>query len=369
MTKQAVDAKNPIPRYLQVRQILEERIRSGLHRPGSQLPGERELARELRVSQMTVNKAILALVNDGWLYREHGKGTFVREDFRPPLPEVLQLGVVIHSDIRDALEDFYLGTLFRGMQCATERDRASLSILGAPGDTLYERLRTAPMDGFLVVDPREQDIASVNRLLHEGKRIIALSAFWPQLEAPLVDCDNRTGAAAAVEHLVALGHRRIAGVFTLMSSCHTQHRLGAYLDTLRNHNIHVPEPYIVTSGDVFPLSEEARQQVYQLLRLPRRPTAFFCGGYYLALEVMQAIREEGLRIPDDVSVVGFEDPVSAAHLTPPLTTVRQPLGDMGHLAAMKLLDWIKTHGEPPRSVVLRTGLVVRGSTAPTNEQI
>src|SRR5260221_13879302 len=93
-TRKRVDKSDPIPRYLQVRQILEENIRSGQYGTGGSLPGEREIARLLNVSQMTVNKAVLALVQDGWLHREIGNGTFVRRNFQPPGPEIRRIGCV-----------------------------------------------------------------------------------------------------------------------------------------------------------------------------------------------------------------------------------------------------------------------------------
>ncbi|MCS6829614.1 MAG: substrate-binding domain-containing protein [Armatimonadota bacterium] len=115
-------------------------------------------------------------------------------------------------------------------------------------------------------------------------------------------------------------------------------------------------------GDRKPASEATRRALRQMLHSSDRPTAFFCGGYYLALDVVRTAREEGLRIPEDLSVVGFDDPVSASLLSPPLTTVRQPLDEMGRLATLMLLQWL-TNMEPPRqSVVLPTQLMVRGST-------
>ncbi|HLV80803.1 MAG TPA: substrate-binding domain-containing protein, partial [Chthonomonadaceae bacterium] len=94
------------------------------------------------------------------------------------------------------------------------------------------------------------------------------------------------------------------------------------------------------------------------------PTAFFCAGYYTALETIDVIRAEGLRIPEDISLVAFDDPVSARHLTPPLTTVSQPLDAMGCLAMEKLLQWLTRGETPPRQDILPTQLVVRGSTQP-----
>src|SRR5579871_2494084 len=111
-----IDKKNPLPRYLQVRHLLETRIRTGTYRPGVRLPGERDLAQELGVSQMTVNKSILAMVDAGWLYREQGKGTYIAEGFRPPLPATLPIGIVSRVEAGRVQEDYYLGSLFRGIQ-------------------------------------------------------------------------------------------------------------------------------------------------------------------------------------------------------------------------------------------------------------
>lgn len=367
MSKLEVDNSNPIPRYLQVKSILEGWIRTGKYRPGARMPGERDIALELRVSQMTANKAILALVDAGWLYREQGKGTYVCRDFRPPLPAVLRIGVVAPLGEREAVNDIYLSSLFTGMQRAIVNAPVSLSLLEVHPDTMYGRLMEADMDGFLLAHIREQSIPTAQRLYQEGKQIVALGSAWEQLAAPFVDSDNRTGTRTAIQHLLALGHRRIAGVFSLVSTCNTQHRLQAYHETLKAYGLSLPADYSILGGHVFPLSEEARQQVRLLLRQHPAPTAFFCGGYNLALEVMRAIREEGLSIPDDIAIVGFDDPVSASHLTPPLTTVRQPLHEMGQMAMNMILKWLSTHTEPQRENILPTELVVRGSTASVSE--
>ena len=126
----------------------------------------------------------------------------------------------------------------------------------------------------------------------------------------------------------------------------------------------MPDRYVILGGDTYPLTEAARHQIRQLLRERPYPTAFICGGYNQALEIMRAIRDEGLAIPADISVVGFDDPVSAAHLAPPLTTVRQPLDEMGRMAMTKLSQWLATHTEPQRENVLPTELIVRCSTGP-----
>lgn len=362
MSIEVVDKNNPLPRYVQAKLIIQQRIRSGKYRPGERIPSERDLASELRVSQMTMNRALVELEKEGWLYREHGKGTFVPDSFCPPPPEMLQIGVVVHIPADRALEDFYLGSLFRGMQRAIANAPVSLSIIEVPADEIEEKLSDTLLDGLLVLDVLEQNVEKANRLFRSGLKMVVLGASWKGLEVPFVDSDNVGGTRSALEHLLNLGHRRIGGVFALPSTCNTQDRLRTFRDTLQKQGIHVDDTLILMEEELVSLSNAGRDRLRHLLRSSSRPTAFFCGGYYLALDVMRIAREEGLQIPRDLSVVGFDDPVSAALLTPPLTTVRQPLDEMGHLATLMLLQWLRNTELPRQSVVLPAHLMVRGST-------
>lgn len=362
MSVQTVDKNNPLPRYVQAKLIIQQRIRSGKYRTGERIPAERDLAKELRISQMTMNKAIISLVREGWLYREHGKGTFVPKDFCPPPPEILQIGVVVHIPANRALEDFYLGSLFRGMQRAVANAPVSLSIIEVPADAIEQRLSDASLDGLLVLDMLEGNVERANCLFRSGIKMVVLGASWDGLEVPFVDSDNVGGTRAAVEHLIHLGHRRIGGVFALPNTCNTQDRIRAFRDTLRAHAVDDTNAPLLIEEAVA-LSESRREELRQILRSPSRPTAFFGGGYYIALDVMSIASEEGLQVPADLSVVGFDDPVSAALLSPALTTVRQPLDEMGRLATLMLLQWLRNSEPPRQSVVLPTQLMVRSSTA------
>jgi len=367
MAKQLVNKNNPIPRYLQVMQLLEDRIRYGEYALGARIPGERELALEFQVSQMTVNKAILALVDSGCLYREQGRGTFVRSDFRPAGPTVAKVGVVVPISVDHVLDDFYMGSLFRGIQRAVANAPVSLSIMEAIGN-VGERLLSAPMDAFLIIGMLERDLPAVKQLHAAGKRAVVLGSHWDQMGTPFVDSDNIHGTKAALDHLLSLGHTRIAGVFALANTSNTIERIATFHAFQKEHGLDAPPEFAVIDEENYPtsghlLSNSARQQVHRLLRRENRPTAFFCGGYFLALETIEAIRSERLRVPDDVSVIGFDDPVSAAHLSPPLTTVRQPLDEMGRRAMTILMEWVQTHREPQRGEVLPTMLIPRASTA------
>jgi LacI family transcriptional regulator len=124
------------------------------------------------------------------------------------------------------------------------------------------------------------------------------------------------------------------------------------------------KPQWVLKGDEWRLSERHRTELIRLLSGPNRPTAIFAAGYYFALDVYAAAQTIGLRIGETLSVVGVDDPPSAAFLSPPLTTLRQPLVQLGHSAVTALVDRCRTDGAAPENRLLQAELVIRRSSGP-----
>lgn len=181
-------------------------------------------------------------------------------------------------------------------------------------------------------------------------------------DVPRVGASNWAGGLAATEHLLALGHRRI-GIITGPRELEcSEQRLEGYRSALTRAGVPV-DPDLVRYGDFYP--EGGRAGAEAFLDLPDPPTAVFAGADQQATGVYAAARARGLRLPDDLSVVGFDDLALCQWLHPQLTTVRQPMADMARVAARMVLDsrgpW--RQAEVP-SVELATELVVRESTAP-----
>ena len=181
------------------------------------------------------------------------------------------------------------------------------------------------------------------------------------VEVPTVGATNWSGGRHATEHLILLGHRRIgliAGPRELLCS---RARLDGYRAGLEAAGVAVDDELIAQGAFNH---ESGYAAGGRLLDLSDRPTAVFASSDEMALGVYEAARRRGLRVPDDLSVVGFDDLPAARWSSPPLTTVRQPLVEMGALAARTVLRLAR--GEPitTPSVELATELVVRDSTAP-----
>ncbi|HEX6523138.1 MAG TPA: LacI family DNA-binding transcriptional regulator [Streptosporangiaceae bacterium] len=183
----------------------------------------------------------------------------------------------------------------------------------------------------------------------------------PDPELPSVGATNWAGGLAATEHLISLGHRRIGAVAGPPDYLCSRARVDGYRSALDKAGIRF-DPALVRNGDFY--HEGGFSRGIELLSMSEPPTAIFAGSDQQAFGVYEAARQRGLRVPEDLSVVGFDDLPVARWVSPPLTTVRQPLTEMGRAAAQILSDLIE--GVPPRSrrVELSTELIVRESTAP-----
>lgn len=352
-----VDKTNLIPRYLQVRTILENKIRLGEMGPGQRIPSERDLAKDLDVSQMTVNKAVALLVRDGWLRREVGNGTFVNESLQVPAPAAVAIGFAIPPLSAAIEEDYFTSALLRGIQKASVDRPFSLRILDAHDECLADTIANSDLDGFIVVDLRDENREAIERLVAEGKRILILGASDDTVAAPFIDGDNTSGTTEAARHLLSLGHQRVVGLFALLETWNSKQRLHAFTQTVRNGLV------LVDFGNGRRLTDDTKRRLTDLLTGADAPTAVLCGGFFLALEVLRLVRSLGLEVPDDVSVTGYDDPAAAQYLNPPLTTVRQPLEEMGEQSVIHMYDWIHLGTTPPKRMIHRESLIIRSSTA------
>jgi LacI family transcriptional regulator len=190
--------------------------------------------------------------------------------------------------------------------------------------------------------------------------VIVDPAGQPGPKVPSVGATNWAGGLTATQHLIALGHERIAVIGGPPDVLCSRARMDGYRAAMSGAGLKV-RPGYVRSGDF--LSPAGYQQTTALLDLPSPPTAVFVCADQMALGAYEALYERGLRVPDDMSVVGFDDLDEARWAIPPLTTIRQPLTEMAGMGARMLLDLIGGEElETPR-VELATTLVVRSSTA------
>jgi LacI family transcriptional regulator len=191
--------------------------------------------------------------------------------------------------------------------------------------------------------------------------VVVDPAGLPAIDVPTIGATNWAGGLSATEHLLALGHRRIgfiAGPKRLRCSRARQDGYGAALAAA---GIDL-DPTLIQEGDFYHESGFACARA--LLGLKRRPTAIFASSDQMAFGVYEAARQRGLRVPDDISVVGFDDLPESRWTSPPLTTVRQPLAEMGLIAARTVMRLAAGEAIESPGIELATEFVARDSTAP-----
>lgn len=188
--------------------------------------------------------------------------------------------------------------------------------------------------------------------------IVMACEYFAGLQAPNVRIDNVAAAAAATDHLVHLGHRRIAMITGPSGNPLVKDRVKGYRQQMAKADLPVPADF-VARGDF--TVESGYHAMQKLLAHAHKPTAVFCANDEMAMGAIRAAKEAGKRVPHDLSVVGFDDIRFAEYFDPPLTTIRQPQREIGETAMRLILD-VFAKRNAPTSVVLPHALVVRGST-------
>jgi len=216
--------------------------------------------------------------------------------------------------------------------------------------------------GLEALAPTATNVDRVKEMIADGTPMVLINRSIPRVHGFAVTPDDRRGATAAVEHLVALGHRTIAHVGGPQTLSPGQDRYRGYAEAMREHDLEDEAKRLVVFADGF-IGGSGIEPARDLLARGAPFTAIFAANDLIALDCIDVLRDAGLQCPRDVSVIGFNDMPFADRLDPPLTTIRFSHYEMGRRAAELLLGQINGDTSAPRTVVLSTELVERRSTA------
>ncbi|MFF2149414.1 LacI family DNA-binding transcriptional regulator, partial [Kitasatospora sp. NPDC058190] len=323
-----------------------------------------EIAQEAGVSAPTVSKVLNGRADVAPATRErveellHRYGYRRRRGNRQTSP---LLELVFHE-----LESAWAVEVIRGVENAVREEGLSIVLSESaerhgPGQSWVDGVLARRPTGVVLV------LSDLDRSLREQLAsrdipfVVLDPAGDPGQDVPAVGTTNWDGGLAATRHLLDLGHRRIGLIGGPARMMCSRARADGYRAALDMTGIPY-DPALVREGDFH--HESGRRLGLELLRLPDRPTAVFAGNDLQALGLYEAARELGLRIPEDLSVVGFDDLPLARWVGPPLTTVRQPLTEMAETATHLVIDLARGVRPGTLRVDLATSLVERSSTAP-----
>lgn len=218
------------------------------------------------------------------------------------------------------------------------------------------------VDGIILA-PASEDDRNPDRVRRAGVPLVfidrEISGSATEFDAVLID--NAGGARLAVEHLVGLGHRDIAVISGPLDSTPGRERHEGFLAAMADAGLQVPDSYVEFGGFK---EHGGRQAMLRLLGQARPPTAVFVGSNLMTIGALHAVRALAARVPEEVSILGFDDHAFSDLLAPPLTVIRRPMEEQGTLAMKLLLNRVAGRIDAaPRRIVLDTELIVRGSTA------
>lgn len=256
----------------------------------------------------------------------------------------------------------YFSAVIRGVSTALAETRTQLQLVlvrdQAERDQLTESVAERRVDGVLLVSVHEHD--PLPGLLEDmGLPTVLAGRRSPDESLSYVHSDNTGGTATAVSHLLARGRRTVATISGPLDMDVARSRLQGWRETLEKAG-HEATDRLVASGDFTVEGGEAAMR--SLLEQVPELDAVFVASDVMAAGALAELRRQGSRVPDDVAVVGFDDSIIARHSNPPLTTVRQPVEEIGSMIAHILLEEIGNPEEPRRQVTLPTELVVRESS-------
>ncbi|MBI1620849.1 LacI family DNA-binding transcriptional regulator [Aquamicrobium zhengzhouense] len=334
-------------------------------------PKIKDIAERAGVSPATVSRALSGsgLVAEPTLSRI--RETARAMNYRPNVSARnlrTQRSMSVLMVVRDISNPFYLEVMKGVEEAASD---AGYSVL--MGNTqnnprreteYFDMLRDGHADGMILMTGKlPPRLESEGSALSQLPLVVALETI-EGYGLPHVQIDNRGASREAVEHLIGLGHRRIAHLTGPLPELMATLRRDGWREAMQAAGLDIPAAY-EQRGDY--LLRTGQELTAKLWELPEPPTAIFCANDEMAFGAIHELRRRGLDVPADVSVVGFDDIYLSQALFPPLTTVSQPRAEIGRKAMSLLLDVIGEADLPPDPVVMPTILKIRGTTGPVRE--
>ncbi len=358
------------PKYHHIKDTLLNRIKQGEFLPGTQIPTEEDLIKEFQVSKTTVRKAISDLVYAGRLNREQGRGTFVidsRIERNESANKRKDIGIVF-MDIYNPHHP-YLAKILRGATLECNNLKNNLQILATPAEDLNHKDSSFLMhtiverhiDGLVLAS--RMTLEDILILKKEHVPFIYVGNDVPDPEVHCIFSDPFISTYMATEHLIKLGHKKIAIITSPLNAGSALSILSTFRFVHENHKLQVNNE-LIKQGELG--RETGKRIMDELLLLSEKPTALIAGDDITAIGAIEAIWEAGLKVPEDVAVIGggnMESPMGIL-----LTTVDHRLEEAGKLAAQVLAKLLNKEYSGPPKIIMKPELIIRESTIPQKSQ-
>ncbi len=361
--------KNGKHLYIQIKEFLLKKIKTGEFKSGEVIPTERSLCVELNVSRQTIRRAIQDLVHEGYLYRVQGAGTFVFEKNSKKRKNNNCIGVLL-NDCTDELES----RILNGVESALHNNGYTITFMNSNEQYKKEaeniqKLKNEGVAGMVIMPAEDQkDSNAISDLKEEGFPFVLVDRRLQGCETDVVMSDNIDGTFKATKHLIDLGHQRIAFIknrFSMTSSI--EDRILGYKNAMKDYGFEEDDLFIFSYNEFENKEEKFYEELFEYIT-KNKITAVVSLNDYIALHIVKMARIKNLKIPKDFSLIGFDDKDVVKHLEVPLTTVAQFPEKLGYHAGILLLKKIELkNNEDLDSKIINqiyypTKLIIRDST-------
>lgn len=359
-----IDYENPTPLYRQIAEALKARIVSGQCKVGDRIGSQQELANKYGVSLITVSRAIADLINQGFLFSRAGKGTFVAaKSTSSELSTQASIGLVF----RDLKSPFF-SLIIPSIEKVLSEQGYNILLSNSANQIEKEEsqighFRKLEVNGLIIASMTHAFHAtSVIRKLHEEQFPYVVISYIADTDINYVGSDHEFGAFLATEHLIKLGYEKIGYINGEAGNRLGELRKQGYQRALQQYGKTYHEEF------VYRLELRGEWNDYRsgydigqkFIGLPCKPDAMFIYNDLSALGFEKALLESGLKIPEDVAIIGFDNIKRGRIAQVPLTTIKQPTEKIGELAAQTLIERING-GNPPARIILKPQLIIRES--------
>lgn len=327
-------------KYFILMDSLKEDIQMGKIKPGDKIPSENELSEKFHVSRHTVRKALSILANEGYLEAEHGRGTFCTERAKNNA-STHNIAVVTTY-----ISDYIFPRLIQGMDRVLTEKGYSI-ILKNTGNSqkneakALEDIMTKNVDG-LIIEPSKSEIYcrhmnQYQKLDELGIPYVFIQGVYPQMhDRPMILMDDVQGAYMLTKYLIDLGHRNIAGIFKI-DDTQGKNRHKGYIKALTEAGM-VYDPDMVILFHTEDREKKPVEMIKQFIRNKVKMDGIVCYNDQIALEIIPVLNQNHLRVPEDISITGYDNSILAENGTVKLTTIAHPKERLGEMAAELLLE-------------------------------
>ncbi len=354
-------------KYARLMEFIKDEILMGRIKPGDQIPSENTLVEQFSLSRHTVRKAVSMLVNEGFLYTEHGRGTFCR-DRSVNRTNSRNIGV-----ITTYISEYIFPRVIQGIDSVLSENGYSIMLKNTDNDvekeaTYLQEILEKDLEG-LIIEPTKSSVFSNNiryyKALDEHNiPYVFIHGTYQQLEnKPQIILDDSEGMYMAVKYLMGLGHKNITGIFKADDIQGIERHKG-YARALAEGNIQYDPDKVIwfhtEDREIKPYST-----VEAFIKSGRKIDAVACYNDQIAFGVYQKLTELGVSVPKDISLTGFDDSYYAASCPVKLTSVSHPKDQLGRMAAQTLLKMLEDpeYAKSTIKKVITPQLVVRDSCA------